>query len=124
MERPFTVDHLDHVVLRVRDLQKSLAFYELLGGKVEEVKRVAGTGVRMAPDQTIILQERPDYAPVGVSALDHIALAIRASDIHEVATYLRTNGVDIAREPRDGGAAPTVNVRDPDDNMIEIRIVR
>lgn len=33
MESPFTVEKLDHIVLRVRDLEKSVAFYEMFGGR-------------------------------------------------------------------------------------------
>jgi glyoxylase I family protein len=31
MERPFSLDHLDHIVLRVHDLERSIAFYQMLG---------------------------------------------------------------------------------------------
>jgi catechol 2,3-dioxygenase-like lactoylglutathione lyase family enzyme len=122
MDRPFALDHLDHVVLRVRDLQASLAFYQLLGGELEEGERVAGIGVRVAPGQTIILQERADYVPAPVGMVDHLAFAIRAADIHEVAAYLRDHRVDVVREPRTGPTASVLNVRDPDGTMIEIRI--
>jgi catechol 2,3-dioxygenase-like lactoylglutathione lyase family enzyme len=123
MDRPFAIDRLDHVVLRVQDLQASLAFYEMLGGEQEgDRARVAGVGVRMAPGQTIILQERPDYVPAAVGAVDHIAFAIRAPDIREVEAYLRAHGADVPREARDGPAVSVVNVRDPDGYMIEIRI--
>ncbi len=74
MERPFTLDHLDHVVLRVHDLQKSIAFYEMLGGDVGDVDRPAGTPVRVTDGQTIILQRRPEYVPAELSAIDHINL--------------------------------------------------
>ena len=123
MERPYTLDHLDHVVLRVRDLQRSLAFYRMLGGDVQgEV--AAGTLVRITSGQSIILQERRDYVPAEVGAVDHINLAIRASDIRDVVAYLRENGADIASLVEESRAGPTVNVRDPDGYMLEIRIPR
>lgn len=123
MERPYTLDHLDHVVLRVRDLQTSLAFYRMLGGDVQGEVR-AGTVVRITAGQSIILQERRDYVPAEIGAVDHINLAIRAADIREVAAYLRTNGAEITREEPDGSAGPTVYVRDPDGYILEIRIPR
>src|SRR5438874_2974323 len=122
MERPFTLDHLDHVVLRVRDLQKSVAFYQMLGGDVQG-PRPAGTAVRITPGQTVILQERPDYVPAPISALDHINLAIRASNIQDVKEYLQANGAEITRQPEEGRTnSPTLRVRDPDGHTIEIRI--
>ena len=121
LERPFTLDHLDHVVLRVHDLQKSSAFYQMLGGEVGDERR-AGTPVRITDGQTIILQKRPEYVPAELSAIDHINLNIRAEDIQQVAAYLRANGAELVREVEEGGY--TVRVLDPDRNVIEIRIVR
>jgi len=120
IERPFTLDHLDHVVLRVHDLQESSAFYRMLGGKVGDERR-AGTPVRITDSQTIILQRRPEYIPAELSAIDHINLNIRAEDIQQVTAYLRANGAEL-REAGEGG--DTVRVLDPDRNVIEIRIVR
>lgn len=122
MERPYTLHHLDHIVLRVRDLARSLAFYEMIGGHVEG-ERPAGTSVRIASNQSILLQERPEYVPAALGAVDHINLAIHASDIFEVASYLRENGAEIVREPEEGRAGPTVNVLDPDGYNLEIRIM-
>lgn len=122
IERPFTLDHLDHVVLRVQDLQKSIAFYRMLGGDVGGVDRPAGTPVRITDGQTIILQRRPEYVPAELSAIDHINLNIRADDIKQVTAYLKANGAELTREAGEGG--DTVRVLDPDRNVIEIRIVR
>jgi catechol 2,3-dioxygenase-like lactoylglutathione lyase family enzyme len=120
-ERPFVLDHLDHVVLRVHDLEKSTAFYRMLGGDVGG-ERPAGTAVRITDGQTILLQSRPEYVPAELSAIDHINLNIRAADIQQVTAYLRANGVELIREAQEGG--DTVRVLDPDRNVIEIRIVR
>jgi catechol 2,3-dioxygenase-like lactoylglutathione lyase family enzyme len=61
--------------------------------------------------------------PAELSALDHFNLAIRGSSIEDVAAYLRSNGAEIIRGPEEGRAGPTVNVRDPDGHVIEIRMV-
>jgi catechol 2,3-dioxygenase-like lactoylglutathione lyase family enzyme len=108
-------------VLRVRDLPKSIAFYQMLGGDVAG-ERPAGTAVHITAGQTIILQAQPDYVPADVSAIDHINLNIRGEDIQQVTAYLRANGAELVREARDGG--DTVRVLDPDRNVIEIRLVR
>jgi catechol 2,3-dioxygenase-like lactoylglutathione lyase family enzyme len=125
MDRPYTLDHLNHVVIRVRDLQKSVDFYQMLGGDLQgEV--AAGTLIRIPGParQSIILQERGDYVPAEVGAIDHINLMIRADDIFAVAAYLRENGAQLASEPEINRAGPTVNVYDPDGYMLEIRIVQ
>ena len=36
MESPFTLAQLDHIVIYVHDLEKSVAFYRMLGGQVDE----------------------------------------------------------------------------------------
>ena len=123
MERPFTLDHLDHIVLRVRDLPRSLAFYAMLGCDGQR-EVAAGTLLRVAPNQSLIFQERPEYVPVEVGAVDHINLTIRASDIQDVASYLRENGAEIVRGPEEGRAGPTVYVSDPDGYVLEVRIAR
>ena len=123
MERPYTLDNLDHVVLRVHDLKKSTAFYAMLGGELEgEV--AAGTLMRIPSGQSIILQERREYVPAAVGALDHINLMIQAANIHDVAAYLQATGAEIASVVDTGRVGPTVNVRDPDGHMLEIRIKR
>ena len=125
MERPFTLDHLDHVVLRVADLKKSLAFYSMLGADGQR-EVAAGTVMRIAqnPNQTLIFQERPDHESPNVEAIDHINLTIRAASIEHVGAYLRENGAEIIRGPEDGRAGPTVYVSDPDGYVLEIRIAR
>jgi catechol 2,3-dioxygenase-like lactoylglutathione lyase family enzyme len=119
-ERPFSLDHLDHVVLRVKDLETSVAFYEMLGGE-SGGPRPAGTAMRITDNQTIILQQRPEYVPADISAIDHINLCIRAQSIEDVTTYLRANGAELVREANGGD---TVRVLDPDRHVIEIRMLR
>ena len=121
MEPPFTFDRVDHIVLRVHDLEKSMAFYRMLGAEVgREVN--AGTVAQITPRQSIILQGRPDYEPAELGAVDHINLTIRANSIFEVGDYLRAHGVEFVTEPQEGRAGPTVNVKDPDGYVLEIRI--
>ena len=118
-ERPFALDHLDHVVLRVHDLEKSIAFYGMLGAKVGD-ERPAGTPVRITPNQTIILQRRPEYVPAEISAIDHINLTIRADDIQQVTSYLRANDADLSSRGgrgwryRAGSGSRPERHRDPD----------
>src|SRR5687768_11122683 len=112
MERPFTLDHLNHIVLRVRDLPTSLAFYRMLVGDVQGERR-AGTVVRIGRLPSIILQEQRDYIPAGLGELDHLNHAIRALDMDDVVSYLRTQAAEITREPETGRAVPGLIVRDP-----------
>lgn len=121
MDRPYTINRLDHIVLRVRDLEKSIAFYTMVGGEVAGQPR-AGASIRIAPGQSIILQGRPEYVPADLGSVDHINFMIKADDIDSVADYLRGNGATIVNVDPNGQAGPTVNVSDPDGYVLEIRI--
>ena len=123
MERPYTIDHMNHIVLRVRDLEKSKAFYSVVGGTYTgEVS--AGSLMRIPNGQSIILQERKDYVPGEVGSIDHINLMINGKNIFDVADYLRENGAELVGEPEESRAGPTVFVKDPDGYVLEIRIKR
>ena len=125
MNRPFTLDHLDHIVLRVRSLQRSLDFYRMLGAG-GQCEVAAGTVMQIAatPNHSLIFQEQPEYQPAEIGSIDHINLTIQASSISDVAAYLRENGAEITRGPEEGRAGPTVYVRDPDGYVLEIRLAR
>ncbi len=123
MERPYTIDHMNHIVLRVRDLAKSKDFYSVLGGTYTgEVS--AGSLMRIPNGQSIILQERKDYVPAELGAVDHINFMIHGTSIFDVASYFKENGAELVGEPEVSRAGPTVFVKDPDGYVLEIRIMR
>jgi catechol 2,3-dioxygenase-like lactoylglutathione lyase family enzyme len=92
---PLALDHLDHIVLRVRDLQKSLTFYAMLGAHGQR-EVAGGTVMRVAsnPNQSVIFQQRSDGQPPDVRAIDHTNLTIRTSSFDEVGAYLRENAAE------------------------------
>jgi lactoylglutathione lyase len=114
-----------HTMVRVLDLEKSKAFYELLG--LVETRRTdseAGrfTLVFMAPpDQPecpIELTYNWDGDPGLPSDSRHFGhLAYAVDDIYAMCAHLQANGVTINRPPRDGRMA---FVRSPDNVSIEL----
>lgn len=120
---PFTIHHVDHIVLRVRDLDKSAAFYALLGGREIPRTRDNATSLLLAGETRVTLVHRSDHRPSDEGNLDHINLSIEARDISTVAEYLEARGArvqrDLGRQPR---GPTTVRVLDPDDNVIELRL--
>jgi glyoxylase I family protein len=122
LKRPYELDHINHVALRVRDLERSVAFYLMLGAELRG-QWPLGTAVRVAANQTLVLQPAPD-PDAERSTLDHICLAIQSDDIDAVTAYLQANHVEIIRGPTRASVGDTINVRDPDGNELEIRIVR
>ena len=118
------VKALDHLVLNVEDVERSLAFYTgLLGlASVRAADWRAGTvpfpSVRVGPETIIDLIA----APRGESNVDHICLTVEPLDWQEVID----SGVFTVLEgpaPRFGarGSATSVYVQDPDGNTVELR---
>ena len=114
-----------HTMLRVLDLDKSIAFYELLG--LRETRRIENKGGRF----TLVFMAPPDQpeTPIeltynwdGDSGLPsdsrHFGhLAYGVDDIYATCAHLAANGVVINRPPRDGWMA---FVRSPDNVSIEL----
>ncbi len=114
-----------HTMVRVLDLEKSMAFYRLLG--LEEVRRIENDKARF----TLVFMAPPDQpdCPVeltwnwdGDAGLPadsrHFGhLAYRVENIYELCQKLMDAGVTINRPPRDGHMA---FVRSPDNVSIEL----
>lgn len=114
-----------HTMVRVSDLDKSIAFFGLLG--MVETRRYDSEGGRF----TLVFMAPPDQpeCPVeltynwdGDAGLPtdgrHFGhLAYEVDDIYAVCQHLQDNGVVINRPPRDGHMA---FVRSPDNISIEI----
>ena len=125
MQRPFTVDSLDHMVLHVRDIEKSVAFYRMFGG--DEIDVVAGGGntrVPLGPTQRLLLCHDPNYVAPPQGNLNHFSLVLDGSrPIDEVLDYVRAHGAEPYDGPKDNGRGYVqFRVNDPDGNEIELRI--
>lgn len=122
---------LDHIVLNVADVERSLAFYSrTLGLPAERVEAWRRGELRFPSvrvnDATIIdLVHAPAEAGERVENLAHFCLVTDAEDINAVAQELTSAGVVIERGPgmRSGarGNALSLYFRDPDHNLIELR---
>lgn len=114
-----------HTMVRVRDLEESIAFYQLLG--LEEFRRVENEGGRF----TLVFMAPPGQpeCPVELtwnwdgdeglpSDSRHFGhLAYEVEDIYAKCAELQAAGVPINRPPRDGRMA---FVRSPDNVSIEL----
>ena len=118
------VHELDHIVLNVADVERSLAWYtELLGLQPERVDdwrsgSVFFPSVRVSPNCII------DLFPVDRSGenLNHLCLVVDPGDVEAVATDRRFTVVDgPARRWGARGDGLSVYVRDPDGNTVELR---
>ncbi len=114
-----------HTMVRVLDLEKSIAFYELLGLEVTrrtDYESGRFTLVFMAPpgqpDCPIELTWNWDGDPGLPSDSRHFGhLAYAVENIYDLCAHLQANGVTINRPPRDGRMA---FVRSPDNVSVEL----
>jgi len=114
-----------HTMVRVKDLEKSMAFYELLG--LQETRRMESEGGRftlvfMAPPGQEECPVELTYNWDGDDALPddsrHFGhLAYEVDDVYAICQHLMDNGVTINRPPRDGRMA---FVRSPDNISVEL----
>lgn len=121
---------LDHLALKVTDMEKSLAFYQHVLG-LEVVRRSgpneAGgyAAVLRAGHQKLDLFSRPDFVsadkdePVG---MDHLCLQMDAASIDDVVADLRQARVDIFWGPVERQGHTSVYVYDPDGMHVELRV--
>ncbi len=114
-----------HTMVRVLDLEKSIAFYKLLG--LEETRRYDNEGGRFTlvflappgqPECPVELTFNWDGDAGLPSDSRHFGhLAYEVDNIHDTCAHLEANGVTINRPPRDGRMA---FVRSPDNVSVEI----
>lgn len=114
-----------HTMVRVKDLEKSMEFYRLLG--LEETRRTDNEGGRFTlvfmappgqPETPVELTynwDGDEGLPSDSRHFGHLAYAV--DDIYEMCRHLQDNGVTINRPPRDGRMA---FVRSPDGISIEL----
>jgi catechol 2,3-dioxygenase-like lactoylglutathione lyase family enzyme len=127
------ITEMDHIVLNVRDVEASLAFYVgvlgLKGERVEEFRRgeVGFPSVRVNADTIIDLSTIKNAANelATITNLAHYCLVADPTDLAALAEQLRAQGVSVRQGPvpRWGarGRATSIYIADPDGNEIEIR---
>ena len=114
-----------HTMVRVKDLEKSQAFYELLGLKkirehVSEAGRytlvfMAPPGQEGAPVELTYNWDGDEGLPSDSRHFGHLAYGV--DNIYDTCQHLMDNGVTINRPPRDGRMA---FVRSPDNVSVEL----
>lgn len=115
---------LDHVVMVVRDIERSVQWYhQQLGLSVERLEdwragRAPFVSLRVSPGTIIDLLEGE---PTGRN-VDHVALVLEGVDIDELAASGR---FEVVMGPADltgaRGTGRGVYVRDPDGQRVELR---
>ena len=118
------VKGLDHVVLRVADIDRSIEFYEqVLGLHVERRLAEIGLVQLRAGAAMIDLVPRPEDDDMG-SNMDHFAVQIEQLDVPALTAHLKAHGIDAGEVRRRYGAqgyGSSIYITDPDGNTVELK---
>jgi glyoxylase I family protein len=130
---PFRIRGLDHVVLRVADADRSIAFYcGVLGCTIEKRQERLGL-IHLRAGETLI-----DLVPLDGKLgsaggagpgkegrnVDHFALKVAPFDVEAIRKHLQAHGVEPGEVvPRFGseGDGPSMYLTDPDGNGVELK---
>ncbi len=121
----FEILGIDHVVLRVADQERAIAFYEgVLGAKVERRSEKFGLVQLRAGRALIDLIEAPAGKTTGGRNMDHFALRIEPFDEAAIRAHLEAHGIEAGElKTRYGadGNGPSLYIEDPDGNTVELK---
>jgi catechol 2,3-dioxygenase-like lactoylglutathione lyase family enzyme len=127
------VQGIDHVVLRVSDLQAMLRFYcDVLGCSIERQQEALGL-IQLRAGRSLIdlvtvdgkLGREGGAAPGSEGRnMDHFCLRVDPFDADAILAELKRNGLDpgeVASRYGAEGEGPSTYVKDPEGNTVELK---
>lgn len=130
----WSFNRIDHVVIWVRDLERSMEFYQKLGMEINQKSlekyqagKTAFVAVRVGPNNQIDLRPNPDWVPVEREKgnMQHINVAMDdVEDIQTVIDTLAERGLTPDYGPEVQGGSWRIDIYDPDNNRIEMALNR
>jgi lactoylglutathione lyase len=132
MKQTITVERVDHIGIRVRELERALDFYRALG--FDLMRRAEGDDVAIVRNENGVelnLIFNADDGEPGTNVLMDVPgkypgythIALRVASIPATIAALKANDIAITQGPVSFGDSGQVSVfiRDPDRNVIELR---
>jgi lactoylglutathione lyase len=132
MAQTIAVERVDHIGIRVRDLDRAMAFYRVLGFAL--LRRATGDTVAIVRNEEGVELNLVFNANAGDPAANilmdvpekfpgYTHMALRVASIPATIAALKANDIAITQGPVSFGEPGHVSlfVRDPDRNVIELR---
>ena len=120
---------LDHVGLKVTDMDKTLHFYQRLGLTLLRTSGPNADGLRSAViqvgNQELNVFSHPEFVSSGKEnpvGMDHFCLIVDAASVDDVIVDLRQAGIDIVRGPVERRDGTALFVHDPDGVRVELQL--
>ena len=121
---------IDHVVVWVRDIEKSMAFYEKLGFVIDPKSldyyrkgERPFVAAKAGPNSAVDLRPDPNWVPVEREKgnMQHVNVTVDGiTDIQDLIDGLAERGITPDYGPEVQGGAWRIDVYDPDNNRIEM----
>ncbi len=132
MPQDFDFIAIDHVVLRVADMERSLAFYQgVLGLEVERQLDIGLVQLRAGGSLIDLVPVDSELGRMGGAApgedahnMDHFCLSMAEFVEDEIRSWLAANEVpagNVERRYGAGGIGPSLYLKDPDGNTVELK---
>ena len=126
--KPLEIDGIDHVVLQVTNVERSLKFYvDVLGLSLERIIEDLGIYQVRCGRNLIDLVALPAGGSLAEKAqrgIDHLCLMVRG-DMNVIFEYLKEHNVEFGSPLRElygaTGFGTSVYIFDPDRHMIELK---
>jgi catechol 2,3-dioxygenase-like lactoylglutathione lyase family enzyme len=119
------IDGFDHIVLCVKDVGKTVAFYQGILGMEAREERAGKWSLHFGPSK-ISLQTPASAPPMAKNTIPGSGnfCVVTQTPIEDVAAHLRAHEIEILEGPAEKigavGKLMSVYFRDPDDNLVEI----
>jgi catechol 2,3-dioxygenase-like lactoylglutathione lyase family enzyme len=120
------IERLDHLVLTVADIDRTIDFYTRVLGMQAETFGEGRRALRFGESKINLHQATREFEPKAKHPTPGSAdvCFVSATPLEEVQEHLAAQGVAVEEGPvsRTGALGPirSVYVRDPDDNLVEI----
>jgi catechol 2,3-dioxygenase-like lactoylglutathione lyase family enzyme len=130
---PFSIQHIDHIVLRVADLQRSIDFYgKVFGAEVVRHNQPLGlVHLRAGTSMIDLVDLAGELGRKGGGAaqthrrnVDHFCLRIEPFDEAALIAHLQSFGLTVEKAARRFGAEGyglSLYCFDPDGNQVELK---